>query len=43
MSYADWREILDVTLDGAFHCVKSLPAGATQQSGGGYASSISAA
>src|SRR4051812_33114882 len=20
MSYADWREIMDVTLDGAFHC-----------------------
>ena len=27
MSYADWREVLDVTLDGAFHCVKAcLPA-----------------
>src|SRR4029453_13411344 len=27
MDYAAWREILDVTLDGAFHCVKaSLPA-----------------
>ncbi len=27
MSYADWREILDVTLDGAFHCTKAcLPA-----------------
>src|SRR6266480_1055564 len=27
MSYAEWREILDVTLDGAFHCAKScLPA-----------------
>ena len=27
MSYAEWREILDVTLDGAFHCTKaSLPA-----------------
>jgi 3-oxoacyl-[acyl-carrier protein] reductase len=27
MSYADWREIMDVTLDGAFHCVKAcLPA-----------------
>ena len=23
MSYADWREIIDVTLDGAFHCVKA--------------------
>lgn len=27
MSYSEWREILDVTLDGAFHCVKAcLPA-----------------
>jgi 3-oxoacyl-[acyl-carrier protein] reductase len=27
MSYAEWREILDVTLDGAFHCIKAcLPA-----------------
>src|SRR4051812_24706090 len=27
MSYQDWREVLDVTLDGAFHCVKAcLPA-----------------
>src|ERR1700716_3800257 len=27
MDYAEWREILDVTLDGAFHCTKaSLPA-----------------
>src|SRR4051794_23475454 len=34
MSYADWREIMDVTLDGAFHCVKAcLPA--LQQSGAG--------
>jgi len=23
MSYADWLEIMDVTLDGAFHCVKA--------------------
>src|SRR5258708_38503987 len=23
MSYADWREIMDVTLDGPFHCVKA--------------------
>jgi 3-oxoacyl-[acyl-carrier protein] reductase len=23
MSYADWRRIMDVTLDGAFHCVKA--------------------
>jgi 3-oxoacyl-[acyl-carrier protein] reductase len=27
MSFAEWREILDVTLDGTFHCVKAcLPA-----------------
>jgi len=27
MDYADWREIMDVTLDGTFHCVKAcLPA-----------------
>jgi 3-oxoacyl-[acyl-carrier protein] reductase len=27
MSYSEWREILDVTLDGAFHCTKAcLPA-----------------
>lgn len=27
MSYAEWREIMDVTLDGAFHCAKAcLPA-----------------
>jgi 3-oxoacyl-[acyl-carrier protein] reductase len=27
MSYADWREVMNVTLDGAFHCVKAcLPA-----------------
>ncbi len=27
MSYAEWREIMDVTLDGPFHCVKAcLPA-----------------
>lgn len=34
MSYADWREIMDVTLDGTFHCVKAcLPA--LRQAGGG--------
>ena len=34
MSYAEWREIMDVTLDGAFHCVKAcLPA--LRQSGAG--------
>src|SRR6202795_3918748 len=33
-SYAEWREIMDVTLDGTFHCVKAcLPA--LRQSGGG--------
>jgi 3-oxoacyl-[acyl-carrier protein] reductase len=27
MDYAEWRQILDVTLDGAFHCAKAcLPA-----------------
>src|SRR5229473_707105 len=27
MSYVEWREILDATLDGAFHCAKAcLPA-----------------
>ena len=34
MDYAEWRAILDVTLDGAFHCVKAcLPA--LQKSGTG--------
>jgi len=34
MDYAAWREILDVTLDGAFHCVRAcLPA--LRQSGAG--------
>jgi 3-oxoacyl-[acyl-carrier protein] reductase len=34
MSYAEWREIMDVTLDGAFHCVKAcLPA--LKESGAG--------
>jgi 3-oxoacyl-[acyl-carrier protein] reductase len=34
MSYGEWREILDVTLDGAFHCTKAcLPA--LRQSGAG--------
>src|ERR1700730_13432457 len=40
MDYADWREILDVTLDGAFHCVKAcLPA--LRNSGAGTISNIS--
>jgi 3-oxoacyl-[acyl-carrier protein] reductase len=34
MSYAEWREIMDVTLDGTFHCVKAcLPV--LRQSGAG--------
>src|ERR1700733_10594651 len=34
MSYVEWREIMDVTLDGTFHCVKAcLPA--LRQAGGG--------
>ena len=34
MSYAEWREIMDVSLDGTFHCVKAcLPA--LRQSGSG--------
>src|SRR6202795_3482218 len=34
MSYAEWREIMNVTLDGTFHCVKAcLPA--LRQSGAG--------
>jgi 3-oxoacyl-[acyl-carrier protein] reductase len=34
MSYAEWREVMDVTLDGAFHCVTAcLPA--LKQSGDG--------
>jgi 3-oxoacyl-[acyl-carrier protein] reductase len=34
MSYAEWREIMDVTLDGAFHCAKACLA-ALQKSGAG--------
>jgi 3-oxoacyl-[acyl-carrier protein] reductase len=34
MSYAEWREIMDVTLDGAFHCVKACLA-ALKKSGAG--------
>jgi 3-oxoacyl-[acyl-carrier protein] reductase len=34
MSYAEWREIMDVTLDGTFHCVKAcLPALRTSGAG----------
>jgi 3-oxoacyl-[acyl-carrier protein] reductase len=34
MEYAEWREILDVTLDGAFHCTKACLS-ALQKSGQG--------
>ncbi len=34
MNYAEWREILDVTLDGAFHCAKACLPG-LRQSGAG--------
>jgi 3-oxoacyl-[acyl-carrier protein] reductase len=34
MDYAEWREILDVTLDGAFHCTKACLPG-LRQSGAG--------
>ena len=34
MTYADWREIMDVTLDGAFHTTKACLA-ALQKSGAG--------
>jgi len=34
MDYAEWRAILDVTLDGAFHCSKACLA-ALRQSGAG--------
>ena len=39
MSYTEWREILDVTLDGAFHCAKAcLPA--LRKSGAGTIGNI---
>jgi 3-oxoacyl-[acyl-carrier protein] reductase len=34
MSYAEWREIMDVTLDGPFHCIKACLA-ALRKSGAG--------
>src|SRR5271169_6880519 len=34
MSYAEWREIMDVTLDGTFHCVKACLPG-LRKSGAG--------
>ena len=36
MSYAAWREILDVTLDGTFHLREGLPAGAAQVGRGNH-------
>ncbi len=39
MTYAEWRELMDVTLDGAFHCVKAcLPA--LRKSGAGVVINI---
>jgi 3-oxoacyl-[acyl-carrier protein] reductase len=48
MTYADWREVMDVTLDGAFHCVTAcLPAlranGGTIVNIGGMSAHIGAA
>jgi 3-oxoacyl-[acyl-carrier protein] reductase len=34
MDYAEWREILDVTLDGAFHCTKACLAGLRKSAAG---------
>ena len=34
MEYAEWREILDVTLDGAFHCTKACLAGLRKSQAG---------
>lgn len=34
MSYAEWREILDVTLDGAFHCTKACLASLRKSAAG---------
>jgi 3-oxoacyl-[acyl-carrier protein] reductase len=34
MSYADWREVMDITLDGPFHCAKACHA-ALRNSGAG--------
>ena len=34
MEYAEWRAILDVTLDGAFHCTKACLAGLRQSQAG---------
>ena len=33
MSFADWREVMDVTLDSAFHCVKACLPGLRKQGG----------
>src|ERR1700761_7471312 len=34
MDYAEWREIMDVTLDGTFHCTKAEPRRASGGPGG---------
>ena len=34
MEYAEWRDILDVTLDGAFHCTKACLAGLRKSQAG---------
>lgn len=34
MSYAEWRAVLDVTLDGAFHCAKACLPALKKSSGG---------
>ena len=31
MTFAEWREVIGVILDGAFHCVQGLPAAAQQE------------
>ena len=36
MSYAEWREIMDVTLDGAFHCVKACLPGLRKSARGNH-------
>ena len=36
MDYAEWREILDVTLDGTFHCVKACLPALRQSRGGNH-------
>ena len=36
MSYAEWRDIMDVTLDGAFHCVKACLPALQEERGGDH-------